>query len=402
MSADSYAWYRSSAEPNTFGAVLGDERYLVHAVAATNFVIFGTPALSRGRVFGSELNLLGPNVPASGEVSANDYFRYLPVSGGSLTCYRVLADGTHQRLSNAYELSANPNEAIWVEADGEGARTYRGPLDVELDTGDKTLVWDASSAAREITVRNVTDVERKLKFAFEPSLAPPAGQGTKAGDIKLKIESLDWSAGYARRVYTPVSFPFVTNLAAGATFSFRVRPNLDAMPGADGDYLGILAVSDAGSTIDYETRAAGTCLRRVSSANFPFMAPKAFENPTGFMKAGQKLRVVFTQQFDAKDNPFQHQFHPNHDNLAFNNGAPSKKEDGGAGTGDYESWPVTREVTLEFLGADPTGPNEEWNRTVCGGIYTETVTGLNMTPIITEGAFRLMKRLDTAEIREGM
>lgn len=510
VSADSYAWYRSSAEPNTFGAVLGDERYLVHAVAATNLVIFGTPALPRGRVFGGELNLLGPNVPASGEVSANDYFRYLPVAGGSLTCYRVLSNGTHQRLSNAYELSANPSEAIWVEADGEGARTYRGPLDVELDTGDKTLVWDASSAAREITVRNVTDIERKVKFAFETSLAPPAGQGTKAGDIKLKIESLDWSAGYARRVYTPVSFPFVTNLAAGATFSFRVRPNLDAMPGADGDYLGILAVSDAGSTIDYETRAAGTCLcrvglrsngrlgetveptglwvgqvaltgvnraqmltsaksewksdeviettqafqfrmivhvansgevklmkeayigsetsdnatatvmadrasavsyrgfhpnatiRRVSSANFPFMAPKAFENPTGFMKAGEKLRVVFTQQFDAKDNPFQHQFHPNHDNLAFNNGAPSKKEDGGAGTGDYESWPVTREVTLEFLGADPTGPNEDWNRTVCGGIYTETVTGLNKTPIITEGAFRLMKRLDTVELREGM
>ena len=83
----------------------------------------------------------------------------------------------------------------------------------------------------------------------------------------------------------------------------------------------------------------------------------------------------------------------------FNNGKPSKKGDGADGTGDYESWSVTRRVSLTFAGSDPLGANDDWNKTVCGGTYRETITGLNKTPIIVEGAFRLNKTLDTPEIR---
>lgn len=45
VSADTFAWYAGAVEPSTFGAVLGDGRYLVHAVAATNLVILGTPGV---------------------------------------------------------------------------------------------------------------------------------------------------------------------------------------------------------------------------------------------------------------------------------------------------------------------------------------------------------------------
>lgn len=503
VSADTFAWYAGAIEPSTFGAVLGDGRYLVHAVAATNLVILGTPAVPNGQVFLGESNLVGLNIPAG--ASCRDAF----------AGFAHLADSPFKSVNTANaavrwdagKAVGNPSQAFWLETTGTGAATWTGPLAVSIDTGDRILSWSSSTAARTITVKNVSGGDRVVTFAFEPSLAPPAGQGAKAGDLALKRETVDWTQGYARRVYEPMAFPFATNLAAGATFTLKVRPDLDRMPAAEGAYLGILAVSDAGSTVDEEVRADGTFLvrvglradgglaaakspaglwvgsvaltgvnrarmltsakqewdaekiqdttqafsfrlilhaaedgavsllkqafvasetagdetpailadraaakefrrlhpnatiRRVSSANFPFMEPRAFDGALGFLKDGGSLSVSFTQAYDAKDNPFVHAFHPSHDNLAFNNGKPSKKGDGADGTGDYESWSVTRRVSLTFAGSDPLGANDDWNKTVCGGTYRETITGLNKTPIIVEGAFRLNKTLDTPEIR---
>lgn len=503
VSADTFAWYAGAVEPSTFGAVLGDGRYLVHAVAATNLVILGTPAVPNGQVFLGEMNLVGLNIPAG--ASCRDAF----------AGFAHLADNPFKSVNTANaavrwdagKAVGNPSQAFWLETSGSGEATWTGPLAVSVDTGDRILSWSSSTAARAITVKNVSGGDRVVTFAFEPSLAPPEGQGAKAGDLALKRETVDWTQGYARRVYEPMAFPFATNLAAGATFTLKVRPDLDRMPAAEGAYLGILAVSDAGSTVDEELRADGTFLvrvglradgglaaakspaglwvgsvaltgvnrarmltsakqewdaekiqdttqafsfrlilhaaedgavsllkqafvasetagdetpailadkaaakefrrlhpnatiRRVSSANFPFMEPRAFDGALGFLKDGATLSVAFTQAYDAKDNPFVHAFHPSHDNLAFNNGKPSKKGDGADGTGDYESWSVTRRVSLTFAGSDPLGANDDWNKTVCGGTYRETITGLNKTPIIVEGAFRLNKTLDTPEIR---
>ncbi len=509
---DTFAWYSGEAMPSTFGAVLGDERYLVKAVAATNLVLVGTPALPRGKVFLGEPNLLGLNVPASGVATCGDYFA--AIGEGRLAAtpfYAVKADNT-PIMQKASAALANPSQAFWVKTSGSGEIVYKGPLDVSVDTGANVVEWTTSTAAREIVVRNNASTERTLTFGLEPSLTPPAGQGAKAGDIKLKVERIDWTQGYARRVYETLAFPFTTNVAAGATFTLRVRPDVAALPAtSSGDYLGILTVSDAGSAaLDAELRAAGTCLyrvglksagglagakspaglwvgsvaltgvnraqmltsaasewdaetlrettqafsfrlilhasddgtvrllkqafvgtdtaddataailadretakayrkthpdatiRRVASANFPFMEPLVLANgASGFLTGGASLTATFTQFADAKDNPFLHQFHPNHDGLAFNNGKPTRKTDGADGTGDYESWSVTRAVTLTFADADPIGANDDWNKTVCGGVYREVITGLNKTPVIVEGAFRLNKTLDTATLQSG-
>lgn len=506
VSADTFAWYAGAVEPSTFGAVLGDGRYLVHAVAATNLVLVGTPAIPSGKIYLGESNLVGLSIPSGGSVSCSDFF----------AGFASLADNPFQSVGAASNLPVrqnpgalvkDPSQAFWLETTGSGETTWTGPLAVSVDTSDKILSWSGSTAARTITVKNVSGTDRVARFDLEKSLAPPAGQGALAGPVALKRETIDWSQGYARRVYEPIAFPFTTNLAAGASFALKVRPDLDAMKSADGAYLGILAVSDAGSIVSGEASATGTCLvrvglkadgglatakspaglwvgsvaltgvnrarmltsakqewdaeaiqdttqafsfrlilhaaddgtvtllkqafvasetagdetpailadraaakefrrlhpnatiRRVSSANFPFMEPRAFDGALGFLKDGATLSVSFTQAYDAKDNPFVHAFHPSHDNLAFNNGKPSKKGDGADGTGDYESWSVTRRVSLTFAGADPLGANDDWNKTVCGGTYRETITGLNKTPIIVEGAFRLNKTLDTPEIR---
>ena len=503
-------WYRNSAEPSTFGRVIGDKRYLVKASAATTLKVKGTPAIPSGRLYRGEMNLVGVNAPSAPAGDRPLYHEYFTPLAPVPELYEVTAANASRRILGTQAV-ADPSKAVWFAAPGEGEATYMGPFEVSVD-GGAVMAWTLAPATRTLTVKNVSPEARAVRIAREPSLAPPAGQGTCCGDVALARETIDWSAGYAQRAYVPVSFPFVTNLAAGATFEFRVRPDLDRMPAVAADgaaYQSVLAISDAGSVLNGETRAAGTCLyrvgvraagglaagevnpaglwvgtvalgqvnrakmlgsaqpewepeslmdaphpfqfrlivhvaadgttkilkqvftaekaadadgsdlltdrdtailyralypdatiRRTASANFPFIEPLALTGGE-FMAPGAAMSATFTQAYDDRTNPFVHAFHPQHDNLEFRNKTPRVKASGDEGVGDYESWSVTRQVTLTFRESDPSAAaGASWNRTVTGGEYTERVTGLigQGKPIVTRGIFRLSKVNDCATL----
>ncbi|MBQ9431475.1 MAG: hypothetical protein IJU44_07980 [Kiritimatiellae bacterium] len=507
-------WYRNSGEPSTFGRVIGGKRYLVKTSAATTIKIKGTPAIPNGKIYLGELNLVGVDASPYSSSDYTTYYEYFTPFLSSLTSpyfYSVNTSNASVVMSVNTKVTA-PSQAIWLTTTGDGEATYMGPLQISLDSSAAVMAWTSTAVARSLLIKNVTSSTRKITIKREASLAPPTGQGTSVGNVELMIESIDMSSGFAKRVYTPITFPFTTNVAAGATFEFRVRPNLSKMPvkttlGAA--YQSILAISDAGSVIDGVTRAQGTCLyrvgarvdgalaasesnpaglwigtvvlgqvnraktlgsaqpewdaealmtaphpfqfrlivhvaddgtvnvlkevftamkspaasgsdlltdrntaiayrglypnatiRRTASANYPFMKPLTLKGGD-FMTAGAELSATFTQAYDDKTNPFVHAFHPQHDNLAFNNKKPSKKESGDEGYGEYESWGVTRTVTLKFLADDPSeAAGEHWNRTVTGGEYTERIQGLigQGKPIITRGIFRLTKVNDAADL----
>lgn len=502
---DTYYWNPTNEASCTFAQALGDSTYLVKASEATTLRVLGTPVIPSGRIYLGAANLVG--MWLENDVFYSEYFRAFSKNLAA-SPYQTVDPPDSNALHQGDDKSADPSQAIWLQTAGSGIATYMGPVQVSSDSTDKILSWAKTTAVRTLTLKNVTDDEIEVKIDLLDSLDPPAGQGTKAGKIALKRERVDFSAGYARRLYDPMPTSFTTNIAAGATWQLRVRPNLDAMPtAAEGSfYLGILKISTAlneedppgaaairvglsaagnldalrspaglwvgqvaltgvnraqmlksaasewnaedvqdatqpfqfrlilhaaddgevkllkqafvGSVMkddmtatvmtDKETARAyrgvypNAVIRRTSSANFPFMEPLLFTDSLNFMKDGGVMTATFTQKGTAKDNPFYHQFHPNHDSILFNNGKPIWKEDGADGTGDYETWSVTRTVTLKFQGGDPTGAaDEDWNRTVCGGIYREEITGLNKTPIIVEGAFRLNKTLDTPNLCSG-
>ena len=130
------------------------------------------------------------------------------------------------------------------------------------------------------------------------------------------------------------------------------------------------------------------------------MAPLALTGGT-FMKPDDTLTGTLAQAYDDKTNPFVHAFHPQHDNIEFNNQKPSKLDNGDEGVGEYESWSVARKISLTFLESDPSSAaGEEWNRSVTGGLYDETVTGLigQGKPIKTRGIFRLTKVNDVKSL----
>lgn len=501
---DTYYWNPTNEAACTFAVALGDSSYLVKASEATTLTVFGTPVIPSGKIYLGAANLVG--MWLENDVYFSEYFRAFS-DNLAVSPYQSVDPADSYSLHQGDDTSADPSEAIWLQTVGSGIATYMGPVEVASDSTDKILRWTTTTAVRTLALKNVTDEAITVKIDLLDSLDPPAGQGTKSGTIALKQERVDYSAGFAKRVYDPMPTSFTTNIAAGATWKLRIRPNLDAMP-ATGEgtyYLGILKIStplnveevgtaairvglssagnldamrspaglwvgqvaltgvnraqmlksaasewdsediqdatqpfqfrlilhaaddgevkllkqafigtgmadDSTATVmtDRETARAyrgvypNAVIRRTSSANFPFMEPLLFTDSLNFMKDGGVMTATFTQRGTAKDNPFYHPFHPNHDGVAFNNGKPSWKEDGADGTGDYETWGVTRTITLTFQGGDPTGAaSEDWNRTVCGGIYREEITGLNKTPIIVQGAFRLNKTLDTPTLYSG-
>ena len=508
---DSFNWYRdpSKAEACTFGHVVGDQRYLVHATSTVQLDVIGTPAIPKGTIYLDESNLVGVNVnnlvSPGNEPTYYEYF--MPFYYRTPSWYEVSVENTPVRLSNSAKIT-DASKAVWLDAGGSGATgiaTFTGPFLLTLGNSDKTVNWtDDATAVRTITVKNTSSEARILRIERNSSLEPPTGERRCAGDVALLRDTIDWSAGYANHTYVPMSFPFTTNLAAGASFELGLKPDTSRMAATDaGDYMSVLVISDKGSTIAGEARPDGTCLyrvgvcaagslmsdavssaaglwvgtvvlgevnraktistaeaewdsdalmtaphpfqfrllvhidgsrnakilnevftakatadgdtqllanraaaiafraghagatiRRSASANFPFMEPLALEGGA-FMDGGATLSATYTQEYDDKTNPFVHSFHPQHDNIAFNNQRPSKLGSGDEGTGEYESWGVTREISLTFTSEDPTGAAsaDAWNRTITGGIYEETVHGLTGQgrPIKTRGAFRLTK-----------
>ena len=515
---DMHNWYRSGGEPSTFGRVIGDQRYLVYSTTAFALDVVGTPAIPKGTIYLGEFNLVGVNVPNLAETDAPTYYEYfMPFYYRSPSWYGVTAANEKLRLGNSVRVT-DASKAVWLETstNTSGTATFTGPFLLSLGNAAQTLAWtDDASLVRTLTIKNISAEDRVLKIYRASSRPPPTGQGTMAGNVALLRETTDWSKGFANTLYVPFlndsQTTFTTNLAAGATFELRLKPDTSRMATSVGNYMGILEISDKGSTLAGESRPEGTCLyrvgafaagslmesdvsskaglwvgtvvlaqvnraktlssaepawvstnlvtaphpfqfrllvhvdnegnakllkqafmamptaegetylladretaiafrgeypggtiRRTASANFPFMAPLALTGGS-FATGGATVGATFTQEYDDKTNPFVHAFHPQHDNIEFNNQKPSKLEGGDEGRGEYESWAVTREVSLTFADEDPVGANEEWNRTVTGGLYEETVSGLTGQgkPILTRGAFRLTKVNDVKTIKSG-
>ncbi|MDO5318392.1 MAG: hypothetical protein Q4G65_07185 [bacterium] len=507
--ATSLNWYRVRPEASTFGRMIGGHTYIIKAPENQIVRIVGTPARPRTKTWLGEMNLAGLWIPSGSRLFYPDYYAgFLDKLSGN-PFYTISATTGDPVLANVNTPIAAADQAIWIETKGAGEADWAGPLQVELSTATEILDWEADTEVRRLKVTNRSGMDRPLRIRLEGSLPPPAGQGVLAGPVTLLKEEIDWSAGFARRVYVPCTFPIATNIAAGATLEFGFRPDLQTMGHASGHFQGILSFDDAGVVLDGSALPNGSVLhrvgvrvngdlaasrtpaglwlgnvtltgvnrarplasasvtnawdssaiqpanqpfsfrllvhvdamgrstllkevyvasdgsgadpvllvsradavqwrnghprakiRRVSSANFHFFGePLAMEGGL-FAQPDAKLTCAFRQGFDDKVNPFVHQFHPNHDNVRFRNKKMEARPDGDSGTGDFESWSVRRSLELTFAAEDPLGANYDWNGTVTGGTYKETVTTLikDGVPIITTGLFRLTKIAGTTSL----
>jgi hypothetical protein len=120
--------------------------------------------------------------------------------------------------------------------------------------------------------------------------------------------------------------------------------------------------------------------RRLSSAVFSFGEPVPLEGEFGV----GALTGLIAIAHDDPLNPFQHRYHPDHDNLdeRFEQPVPEGRE----------SFTVTRQLTLQFTAEDPEGLQlAGWGDAHLGGQYRERIDGLHRHPIYVAGTFRLQR-----------
>lgn len=189
-----------------------------------------------------------------------------------------------------------------------------------------------------------------------------------------------------------------TLLPVSRTFAFRILVHVSsdgtgrllqcAMPAwlpaeEEEDEAETYIFTDAVTAAQFEEDHDEAQVARISSANFPLMDPEPMAGTFGSTSING-LACTVTLPFDDPVNPFVHPFHPDHDNKEYLNGNASDLGEG------EESFTVTRQINLAFAESDPLGTNPNWTVSEHGGVYTETVSGLNKT-IFTQGAFRLEK-----------
>ena len=132
--------------------------------------------------------------------------------------------------------------------------------------------------------------------------------------------------------------------------------------------------------------------RRFSTAAFDFDGGSSnyLEMTGGTLAISNRLSVTIDIGPNFPTNPFRHKYHPDHDNL---------DADFVPLTNRFEAYPVTRQIELEFTGADPTGASPpDYGYAILGGIYRETLIGLHREPIRLQGTFRLTRAAYISEL----
>lgn len=124
--------------------------------------------------------------------------------------------------------------------------------------------------------------------------------------------------------------------------------------------------------------------RRLSTVGYDFGGDtdQDFVALAGEFELGQTLSVTLTTPVDHPTNPFQHRYHPDHDNLNARFDSPQD-----------EAYETIRNLELQFTSDPPGGaaPPPDYGYNQMGGRYRETLFGLHRDPLRVSGTFALRR-----------
>jgi hypothetical protein len=128
-------------------------------------------------------------------------------------------------------------------------------------------------------------------------------------------------------------------------------------------------------------RGRETIGRRFSSPFYPMDRTNGvpFDGPLGL---GRSLVARWSLPAGAPLNPFQHKYHPDHDNL-----------DASFKVYQEEAFTVRRTVRLDVPSRQGSGSRPGMGQDEIEGTYLETLEGLHRTPITVRGTFHLKRIL---------
>ncbi len=195
------------------------------------------------------------------------------------------------------------------------------------------------------------------------------GEVTVTDVGRLQMPGLYGLPTTVRPVARPFKFRLLAHVNGAGTAKLLQRVFVGTRPdSAAGGVITDLLGSE-GRASAYKAQYPGAKVFRLSSANFPFMAPLALTNGL-FGVPDQIVQTVVNLTNSDPVNPFLHAFAPLHDNLE------RRAEDNVPYGEDVEVFSVRRDIYLNFKGPDAVNPEPRWGETVCGGVYREEVYGL--------------------------
>ncbi|MDD2598335.1 MAG: hypothetical protein PHO37_03795 [Kiritimatiellae bacterium] len=250
-------WYAADPAASTFYRMIGGECYLIKAAEAVTLSIKGTPVLPSASLWLGKPNLVGMNVPLPDNVQMNEYFAFFGSLTNTFPYASVTTSGSTVMRPGTYK--PRPGQALWVSTIGNGTAEYTGPFNVSIDSPGGVVAF-TTAVPRTLRIRNNANVARTVRIASANSEQPPAGQGGLAGAVALLLSASDWSLGYPREIYQPVTFPWSTNIAANATLELKLLPQISAMPNSADAYQSILAISDQGSADNVPSLTQGRAI----------------------------------------------------------------------------------------------------------------------------------------------
>lgn len=251
---------------------------------------------------------------------------------------------------------------------------------INLDFGIDRAAMTGSSAALYASFLRIKDSAKlsDVRLPVSAQTATPAGLWTGQVDVSSVQSTVAGSPGST----TTRSFPL--RVIIHVNESGQARLLSQAFVGtlaSEGNQVGI-AVKES----DLLSSAKADALRLVSSQ----MPLDRVIVGTGAFAVGSTLTHVVTIPFDDSTNPFVHTYHPDHDNR------DARLAPLAAGV---ESYSVTRTLAFTFTAAPPDGSTVTgWGTTIYGGTYSETISGINKTPLAVGGTFTLRRISEIADI----
>ncbi len=183
--------------------------------------------------------------------------------------------------------------------------------------------------------------------------------------------------------------PGVSGTTTGRSFPLRVLLHVDDSGTArllSQVFIGKLAVAPNNlglSTLESGLKSSdlGTA-RRFSAVHLPPEAVLA--TGSGSVAIGQTLVRTINLAHNAPTNPYDHTYHPDHDNRNARFDAPL--------AAGIESPTVTRVCSFTFTASSPTAITVPgWGSTVIGGTYSEAISGIHKTATTVTGTFELRR-----------
>jgi hypothetical protein len=293
----------------------------------------------------------------------------------------------------------------WPSLESEPAATVQAGEEKLIGLTLRREQISSDSAGSILEVSDGQGSLVRVPVMAEPWKAPIPGDCAEYAGLWVGTVSVD----KVSQAQIPAAPEFIDPQPTGREFFFRLILHVDGscqtrllkevIQMEDNSGLPVLITDDSlvpdfnpGSTVGGEPFS-----HRISSIAYDFDGTQV--DMSGDFSMYGSLSCTLNLGPKKPTNPFQHRYHPDHNNLD-ELGFDIINED------IMESYRVIRQMSLVFSDTDPGCAGcpapPGWGATLMGGTYGERVDGVHRNPIYSAGTFEIRKVIDVTELNAGV